>query len=274
MDIVSTEATAWLRAADTAGVELPSEVKEARERLEKVDGELAALPKPTPAPTPEALVASGVPLDKATDESERLAREAELLAETYRVARGAQDQCRRAVNRAVVAHRDELVLGIRPLVTAIIEEARPHASELEPFAPEYAAAALMRRASAKQLKAFQKADELEAKFGVLISAWRASFKAHAKRAGAFDVREVDQSRWYWENPAIVGNDALNGQRRNRYGVTIRIQPTVLGVASEPAEAGFRLATLDELEEIYAVAHRARVEEARYRSLGKRMRVIS
>jgi hypothetical protein len=69
-----------------------------------------------------------------------------------------------------------------------------------------------------------------------------------------DVREVPQVQHFWAAPEHVRNDRLNGTRLNQRGYPVSIEPTILGVAAEPAEAGFRLATLGELAASYAQAN--------------------
>lgn len=284
MDIVSQEALAWLRAHDVAGVELPDSIIEARSALEKVDGELAALPQPSKVPGPAELVAAGVPLEEATDESDRIAEEARRREETQKLAVSARNVARRTLSRLVAEQRFALVLGVRPLVTALVDEARPHAGELAQFAPGYDPGAIVRKATPKQLKAFQAAEELERKFGAIMAAWRASFKAAARRGGhagdrgpaGFDLRWVEQAYRYWGAPEWVKNPRLNGTHKNQRGYEVPIQPTVLGVASEPEEAGFRLAAVDELHELHEAARRARAAEQRADlpwSRQRRMRAI-
>jgi hypothetical protein len=161
----------------------------------------------------------------------------------------------------VEAHRDELVLSLRPIVTELVDEARPHAAELAPFHPTYHPGDLMHKASPAQLLAFQDAAELEGKFGALIAAWRASFKTHSKTPGSFDVRDVGMEHRFWSAPEHVANPLLNGTRRTRSGAQASIRPTVLGAASEPDSAGFRLATISELADLVKAEHRARRQEA-------------
>jgi hypothetical protein len=270
VEIVNPEVTAWLRAADVAGVALPDEVQEARQRLEKVDAELAALPGPE-APTPAArLVAGGMGLEEATAENERQAAEALAHKEAHRVVRDAQGHARRNLNNAVAQARDTLIVeAARPVVTALIEEARPHAETLARFAPKFDPGAIVRRGEPRHMKAFQAGEELERRFGAIMAAWRASYKATTTMYGGpksparvygFDPRSVDQVHRYWDAPELVGNPLLNGTQRNRRGYPVRIEPTVLGVASEPAGAGFRLATVRELYELSkSQAKRARAE---------------
>jgi hypothetical protein len=65
MDIVTQEATAWLRAADVAGVELTADVIKARDHLTAVEEQRAGLGERPTVPTAASLVANGVPLDEA-----------------------------------------------------------------------------------------------------------------------------------------------------------------------------------------------------------------
>jgi hypothetical protein len=262
VEIVNPEVTAFLRAADVAGVKLPADIAEARERMDKVDEALASLPALESVPHPAKLMAQGASLEEAKAESARQKEEALAQADSRRIALDAQSRVRRELNRLVAEQRDELIVSLRPTVNALIQECRPHAQTLAGYHPEFDERALLRNATPAELKAWQAAAELEKKFGVLIAAWRAAFKASRRRPGGFDVREVGEEQKFWEAPALVDSAYLNGTRRNRQGGQAAIQPNLLGVASEPAEAGFRLATIGDLAGIYAARLQAQAQEAK------------
>jgi hypothetical protein len=252
--VLTSESQAWLRSTQ-AGVELPPEVQQACERLEKADREMEPLGADLPVSKASELVTGGMPLAKAQAEAAKSAAKAADRVELREIAKAGRDGARFVLNRVVGAHRDELVLGIRPLVTDLIDQGRPHAEVLAEFAPNYAAADLLHRGTPDHMVAYQEAVELERRFGLLMAAWRASFRAESARSrGRVDVREVAQARWFWANPEFVMNDRLNGTHLNKHGIPTAIEPTVLGCASEPAEAGFRLATLGELAVIFAEEH--------------------
>jgi hypothetical protein len=99
------------------------------------------------------------------------------------VARGALGLARRILSKTVAEHRDTLIVGARPVLTVLVDEARPHAETLAPFAPGYDAGAIVRRGTPKDLKAFQAAEELEGRFGTIMAAWRSSFKATVTNSG-------------------------------------------------------------------------------------------
>lgn len=270
MEIVTPEARAWLRAADTAGVELPAEVAEARDNMTRLEAELAALPQVEKPPTAAQLAASGLSLDKATAEHERLTMEMARRKSVLDSASPAIRLARGRLSRLVAEQRDDLIVGIRPTLTALVDEARPLAHELAAFAPKYDAEAIARKATPKQLKAFQNAVELETKFGALMAAWRSSFKAANAPGGfaspskvpGFDVRWVDQVHRYWERPEHVANPRLNGTYLGKRGYPVAIEPTVLSVACEPEAAGLRLCTVRELKDAFETERLAKVEEAR------------
>jgi hypothetical protein len=253
--ILSQEAQAWLRAT-AVGVELPAAVGEVHERLEKVEAEREALGGPLEVPTPSKLVAAGVPLDKAQAEHEKKKAEAAGKEELRRVAEEGRHGVRFMLNRRVIEHRDALVMQLRPLIDDVVRRSRPLAETLAPFAPGYTPGDVVRRGDAKALKAWQDAEVLEQEFGVLIAAWRASLKAATAlgQPGWIDVREVPDAALYWTRPEVVTNPALNGEKLNRSGHPVKIAPTILGVAAEPEEAGFRLATVEELRAIFEAAH--------------------
>jgi hypothetical protein len=133
----------------------------ARERLETIEGELAALGGPLDVSTPAELIAAGMPLEKAQAEAAKSTKKAAELEALHRSAREGRDGARFNLNRTVAAHRDELVLGIRPLVTSLVDEARPHAETLAPFAPTYSPGDILSRGDAASLEAWQAAQELE-----------------------------------------------------------------------------------------------------------------
>lgn len=282
MDIVlTTEAGAWLRAADVAGAGLPDDIEEARANLERLEAEVRALAPVGKVPTTAELAASGLSLEQATEERARLAEEAERRREAHEAARPALAIARDRLSRLVAERRDELIVGIRPLLTALVDEARPYAETLAPFAPKHDAGAIVRRGKPEHLKAYQAAAELETRFGAVMAAWRASFQASTRQGGlpspskvpGFDPREVDQAHRFWERPELVANERLNGTHLNPYGRPTPIEPTVLSVANEPAEAGFRLATLRELRDVSEAGRLARLAEAQEQLARRRGRGV-
>jgi hypothetical protein len=251
---LNDETAAWLRARD-AGLELPPDVQAAAERLEGIEAELASLPT-VDVKTPSELAAQGVPLDKAQSEAAKAAQKAAAAETARRSGIDARDVARLGLNRAVTTHREELVLAARPLVDALIEKARPFAEALAPFAPAYAPGDIVRRGDAAALEAWQAAQEIEREFGLLISAWRASTRAAGKanQPDAIDHREIPQASLYWARPELVASEALTGKKLNRRGRPVAIAPDVLNVAAESPEAGFRLASSQEIRAAFKAAH--------------------
>lgn len=267
MLVESSATKAWMRAAETVGVELPEEVATAFARLASVKAQTEALPKPVEPPKAPDLVAEGMPLDEAQAEVARLTAEETKKAEARKIVRSGLELARANANRAVDHGGGEaLILNLRPVVDALVENARPLASQLQEFAPKYDAGSIVRRANTKQIAAWRKAEELEGIFGDCMAAWRGQFKAGTKeiRSTGFDVRWVEQVHYYWERPEYVGNPRLNGTHLTGHGYPIAIQPTLLGVASEPEEAGFRLISRGELAEVYQATQMAKVKAERER----------
>jgi hypothetical protein len=253
--VLSQEAVAWLRAAEEEGVVLPGPVQEAREQLDAIEADLAALPVAAErTPSAASLMVAGMPAAKAQAEAEKLEDKAAKAAEIRRRAQEVRDVARLRVERAVAAHREELMVGLRPLVTALVEECRPAAAQLRAYAPAYFSADLLGSGTPEDLAAYQAASVIEARLGRLIAAYRASFKAATAPTNPHrpiaDVRDVAQVHQWWENPELVSNPALNGTKLSRRGQPVPIQPTALGVSSEPAEAGFRMALPSELAAIF------------------------
>jgi hypothetical protein len=270
MEIVNQDAESWLRAHEVAGVELPGDIIEARDNLARVEEERAALPG-VEIPKPARLVSEGLSLEEATATVQKAESEAARWAESRDIVTTARDIARTRLNRLVKEHRDDLIVGARPVVDAIIEQARPLSATLADFAPDYPPAALVRKGNAKQLTAYQKSEELEGKFGTIMAAHRASMKA-AGRGGQphcdliRGARPVDK---FWANPGLVVSNRLNGTRRNQFGKLVAIQPRVLSVAAEDPEAGFRLASVQDLIEVEKAARHAVVEEHRANRLGRK-----
>jgi len=280
MDVLSIEATAMMRASEVAGLKFPPSITIAIEILEGLDAQSANLPKSARVPAPAELVASGTPLNKVGKAHDLLATQERKNEELRETASKARSLPRRKVSRLMAEERDNLILALRPIVTALVEEARPLAEELAPFAPKYDAGTIVRRASLEQIEAWRKAEELERKFGACMAAWRAAFQAtstlgcHASpaRVPDFDPRWVDQANYYWTWPERVREPRLNGTYYGQYRTApSTIQPTVLSVACERPECGFRLATVREMAELYYERNAAaRAEKAnRERRFGAR-----
>jgi len=126
----------------------------------------------------------------------------------------------------------------------------------------------------EQVEAWREAEELERRFGSCMAAWRAAMNASTsigghpspERVPDFDVRWVTdqmsadgsgqalyggQAHLYWQLPGRVLEPRLNGTYYAPYrSAPSTIQPTVLSVASERPECGFRLATMREMADLY------------------------
>jgi hypothetical protein len=268
--IVTHEATAWMRAADIAGVELPESITEARANLAKVEEQFTAMPLPDKVPDASELVARGASLEEAAEEIKKLSDAAAQAAENRGVVSSARTLARGRLSRLVAEERDSCIINARPVVDALIAAARPLTEELRTFAPMYDAGTIARRANPEQVEAWREAEELERKFGTIMAAWRTSFRNSNVQGGykspskvpGFDIRWVDQVHRYFERPEYVSNPRLNGTYLGRSGYPVAIEPTVLAVACEPERAGFRVCTVRELKEAYDVARFAAIEEAR------------
>jgi hypothetical protein len=273
MEIVTQEVTAWLRAEEVAGVTLPAPVANEAANLARIEAELATLPSSAEIPTAAQLVANdGMGLAEAATEVERITAEAMRARETYRTAAKARDLARARLNRAAAEHREAIIVEhLRPVMAELVTEARPLAATLAPFHPRFDDGTIDRKATPVQIKAWRASLEMEGRFGAGIAAWRASHKATLRMGGLaspaqvrrFDPRWLEPASYlFWSAPEYVANPALNGTLFDRYGRPVAIRPTLLGVASEPEEAGFRLPTVRELHELYVALERSRVAEAR------------
>jgi len=136
MDILTQEATAWLRAADVAGLELPDTIKEAAEVMARLEVERKALPAPGPVPSLAQIIAGGTPPDKAQKEFDRLLAAAKKQKDLNRATWDAYSLACRRVSILVAQERATLIHGLRPIVMGLVEQARPLAETLKPFAPK------------------------------------------------------------------------------------------------------------------------------------------
>jgi hypothetical protein len=248
---ISSEAAAWMRAADqTKELRLPQAVLEARANVERIEAELAELGPVIEVPPTHQLVADGTPLAEAGAEQERIAKEASEREAIREVGQAALYGAYNRLNAAVAAVRDELVGAATGIACKIVNEARPHAETLAPLGPRFSQGDLVHQGDAKMLKAFQAVAALERRFGMLAAAARESFKAEVIVPGAFDEREVPESSWYFEEPSLVKDDALAGVELNKRGMPKTISPDVLSLAREDGAVGFHFPRLREIAAAY------------------------
>ena len=125
-------------------------------------------------------------------------------------------------------------------------------------------AAVVAKATAKELRAYQAVMALQARFDVIHKAWTGSYMTPARvrvvgevsnAKGQFSWQAMDMGKefFYWDEPALVGNPRLNGQMLSRTGRPAPVSTSLLLIAAEPEDAGYRLATFDDLRQ------RARME---------------
>jgi hypothetical protein len=265
-NVLSSEADGFIRVANLAGLELPATITEQLDRLESLGAERARLTRPEPVPSRTKLLANGVSVDKVSEEYARLDAEARELLELHKAIGEAKSVVARHASILFAQERGNLILAMRPIVTALIDAARPLAESLAPFAPKYDAGAIVRRASTKQVKDWREAEELEAVFGACLAAWRSAWNASTTLGGhpspeqvrGFDTRWVDQAHYYWSWPDRVLEPRLNGTYYAPYRQSPSvIRPTLLAVACERPECGFRLATVAEMAEMYRTGQRGK-----------------
>lgn len=269
VDTLDIEAKAVLHAAEVAGMELPDAVMEAASVMERAGAEYKALPVPADVPALASLIADGADPEKAQKERDRLLLARQKSEELRGAMRSASFVGIRRLNQAVRQDRDEMILGVRPLVTELVERARPLAELLGPFAPRYDAGAIVRNATMEQVEAWRESEELERRFGAILAYWRSAFQTSARSTEArmsshvrgFDPRWAPQASYYWTWPERVLNPRLNGTYHAPFRTAPSIiRPTILSVACERPECGFRLATLNEVADTYYEANpQARAE---------------
>jgi hypothetical protein len=255
---LNLESEALIRARDVAGLKLPADVQAKAERVVELQAQMDALPAPAEAADASAMVRDGLPLKEAMDRTKALDGEAARATEARAVVELALAGATAQFNLIVDGAREELVVGLRPVLDAIVDECRPHAATLADYTPNYSANALLSSGTEAHLKAFQKAKVLEAKFGALMSYWRNAFAKQTAVAMSmpFDYRWVRPVHQFFTNPSAVLNDKLAGRELNRRGYPVEINPTVLAVASESPDVGFRLATVADLRQVWEAMSQA------------------
>jgi hypothetical protein len=281
--IVSPEARAFVKASEVAGLELPAHIAEMIDRRAGLDAEYEKLPAPAPVPTKTELVANGTPVAKVDAEWERAALKAKNAKELRAAVHQARGALEGRISRELALERDDLILAMRPLVTDLIEKARPLAESLKRFAPKYDPQAIVRQATLEQIEDWRAAQELEERFEALVGAWRQAFGNSTRNGGhpsrdtsnrAFDPRWVPQAAWFWTWPERVLEPRLNGTHYavGRTGPS-PIRPTLLAVAAERPECEFRLATIHEVAALFYAENLQAAADKAHRERRLSVRII-
>jgi hypothetical protein len=255
----------WLTAADEGGITLPPAVAEARAAHKAADVAVKALARPAEPVNVTRLVDGGMDPKDAMAEADRSHQVIAAWRAEHDVLVTARSFKADRLNRAVVEHLDDLVLATRPVVTALVEEARPLVPKLDRFARGgHKAEDIVAKATAPELRAYQAIMTLQARLDAIHAAWAKVYMSPARvsRTGevsytpgvpGWHASETRREHFYWTEPRLVGNPRCNGQALSRSGAQAPISKSLLLVAAEPAEAGFRLAVMDDLK------RRARLE---------------
>lgn len=249
---------------------------------------------PTKAPTieyAEQLIAAGMNPDEAIDREDASRRAVEQHTKAQAAASAAASNLTASIPAAVAKNADAIVEGsIRDKVNALLAEVRPHVAKLAEFGPtdkvrkanfsstpidvlaEYQgfnANDIIRRATPEQLKAFQACIEAESQFATVVALWLRVLQ-HGEERG-YQMNSTPQYTGgiaVWAHPEKVPFLTIRGQAKGTNELGPWPTPlNLLTVASQPEEAGFRLASLREISAAYVneVDEEAEREAARYRA---------
>lgn len=277
---IGREASLWQAASAEGGVTLPARIVNLMAEHAAADRALRARERPEDPVNPARLVDQGTDPAEAVAEAER--RHARIAA--WRRERdaliGARSMKAAALNRAVDENLEDLVLAARPVVTEIVEAARPLVPKLARFAPAYEPERIVAGATAAELRAYQGVMALQVRLDAIHKAWTGSYVTPARVARTYEVShspavfgwsaaELGREHYYWTEPSLVRNPRCNGTALSRSGRPLPPSTSLLLIAAEAAEAGYRLATFPELRE------RARQEWAAITTAARgRGRVVS
>lgn len=256
---LSREALAWMAAAEKGGMTLPKPVADAVVAWQAADVALKALEQPE-APTSSArLVDQGyAPADALAEVDRQVAAVAEWRREQG-VLIDARSRRAHDLNRVVDTHLEDLVLAARPTVTEIVEDARPHVEKLARFGPAFDANVIVARATAAELKSFQTVTGLQLRLDAIHKAWSGGYMTPARISSTYELSynpaefgwsadAVAREHYYWENAGLVREPRLNGRALSRSGRPLPPSTSLLLIAAEDPECGYRLAVLPEIRE--------------------------
>lgn len=252
------DARVWMQACDKGGVSLTPEVAAAREAWEDADKEVKSLPRPDEPVSPARLIDQGWKVDDAQEEFDNRYQAVVEWKRRHNTLVDARSLKARVLNKSVASSLDALVIGTRPVVTEIIDLARPHAEKLVKFGPEYDPAVMVAKATSTELKAYQEILQLQARFDTIHHAWARSYANMRRLSAAYvtghhgdfgwSALNTDPAHFVWSEPSLVREPRLNGQARSRNGYPLAPRKELLLIALEDPECGYRFATFDDLRE--------------------------
>ena len=261
MDLIYTnlEVGHWSTAADEGGLTLPARIVSLRAEHEAADKALRALERPDEPTSPERLVGQGWSPGEAMAEADRRHAAIASWRREHDVLAAVRSHKANALNRAVAEDVEDLVMLARPVVTEIVEAARPLIPKLARFAPGYEPERIVAKATSVELKAYQALMALQVRFDAIHKAWAGSYvtparvnrtyeASNAPSTFSWSAAEMPVEFFYWAEPSLVANPRLNGQALSRSGRPLPLSTSLLLIAAEDPEAGYRLAVFPELRE--------------------------
>jgi hypothetical protein len=253
-------------AADV--LDLPDQLTDLLERADRLDAAHDTVTDPQPLPSPTVRLLDGTdPLDVVRQDAEHQA--AADAANTARslCQQGAQRQVQ-DMDGYLQTRGDELVAGpLRDLVADLLTAATKPAGKLARFAPYFDRDAILETGTPDELKAFQTAATLQQTFDVALAVWDRTltqqFANGRHRTRRAHLPDGPAGFAVWQRPDLVHDDQLrdgidqHGRRGPRTYVV-----DLLRIVAAPTDAGYRLATADEILDHDDQAAAAQAAEAR------------
>jgi hypothetical protein len=198
--------------------------------------------QPDPVDVPRG--ADPVEVARRRIEVEDANRLTKMVQSTISSARGVAD---RNLKLALAAESDTIIEGpIRDLAGKLVSKARPLATALTRWSPDFDADQVHNAGTPAEIKAHDQAYALAVEWQVLVSLWQVLVIAPLSPN---TPRPSIGAHWWWVNP-----EATTGhweERSDRGSVR-----NLLLVASQPEEARFRFASLTEAKAIVSDLQRA------------------
>lgn len=240
-------------------INLPAPITETLDTLERIRAERSALVEPiVPTSRASAIVGGSSAADSIVSEAEY-----ETAAQAYREQTAAYDAAalhitETKVYQLLIEHGDDIIAGpMRDKVDKMLDFARPKVKLCARFAPAFDAQTIVDNATTAELKAWQSLIEHNRDLGVLIELWWLINGTLTSRVG-FKGRYIQADHLHteigggaiWANPDACVTEEARGRWQSRSARYLRrpqlARLDIWAVASQPAEAGFRLGTIPEL----------------------------
>lgn len=225
---------------------------------------------PGDGPSEAQMIAQGLSPDHAVQRADEQAAALKRYERARKANHDAVWQIEGEISAAAERRSVELIESyIQPAMSALIEQARPHAEILARFAPDnshrpatpgiwnpvpqrvkladfagFDGERLLYETNSKEHKAFQATVPIQREFDILVALWLAVVKAHKPR---YEVPAVVGGEAIWTHPEKVSDPYVRGlgsESQGNWPVSLR----VLLLATVASEAGFRLASPRQIQQ--------------------------